>query len=37
MPKLKRPHRAHTDEWQMIKQYTLWPEQEVYEMLRPKS
>jgi hypothetical protein len=22
-------------DWQRIQQYTLWPEQKVYEMLRP--
>lgn len=35
MPKRKRPRRERTDDWQEIKQYTLWPEQEVYERLRP--
>lgn len=35
MPKIKRPRREHTEDWHQIKQYTLWPEQEVYELLRP--
>ena len=35
MPKRKRKRRARTHEWQEIQQYTLWPEQEVYERLRP--
>ncbi len=35
MPKIKRPRREHTENWHQIKQYTLWPEQEVYELLRP--
>ncbi len=25
----------HTEDWQTIKQYTLWPEQTAYELLRP--
>lgn len=33
MPKRQRRERTH--EWQEIQQYTLWPEQEVYERLRP--
>jgi len=35
MPRSKRPRREHTHDWQRIKQYTLWPEQKVYELLRP--
>src|SRR6266568_4349728 len=35
MPRSKRPQRERTHEWQRIQQYTLWPEQKVYEMLRP--
>lgn len=35
MPKVARPRREPTHEWQQIKQYTLWPEQEVYELVRP--
>jgi transposase len=31
----KRPRRERTDDWQKIQQYTLWPEQKVYELLRP--
>lgn len=33
MPKRKR--RARTHEWQEIEQQTLWPEQAVYERIRP--
>ncbi len=35
MPRSKRPRRERTDDWQKIQQYTLWPEQKVYELLRP--
>jgi hypothetical protein len=35
MPGLKRNRRKRTDEWASIKQYTLWPEQELYEAIRP--
>ncbi len=35
MPSRKRLRRERTHEWQKIQQYTLWPEQEVYERLRP--
>lgn len=35
MPANKRPRRERTDNWQEIQQYTLWPEQKVYELLRP--
>lgn len=35
MPANKRPRRERTDDWQKIQQYTLWPEQEAYELLRP--
>jgi transposase len=35
MPANKRPRRERTDDWQHIQQYTLWPEQKVYELLRP--
>ncbi len=35
MPARKRKRRERTYEWQEIKQYTLWPEQEMYERLRP--
>lgn len=35
MPKRKRVQREHTEDWQTIRQYTLWPEQTAYELLRP--
>jgi hypothetical protein len=35
MPANNRPRRERTDDWQKIQQYTLWPEQKVYELLRP--
>ena len=35
MPRSKRPRRERTHDWQKIQQYTLWPEQKVYELLRP--
>ncbi len=35
MPAHKRKRRERTHEWQDIQQATLWPEQEVYERLRP--
>src|SRR6266566_8161870 len=35
MPSPKRSRRERTDEWQSIKQWTLWPEQELYEAIRP--
>jgi len=35
VPKRKRVQREHTEEWQTIRQYTLWPEQTAYEFLRP--
>ena len=35
MPTRKRKRRERTHDWQEIQQYTLWPEQEVYERLRP--
>jgi len=35
MPARKRKRRARTHDWQEIKQYTLFPEQEHYERLRP--
>lgn len=35
MPKRKRVQREHTEDWQTIQQYTLWPEQTAYELLRP--
>jgi hypothetical protein len=35
MPTRKRKRRERTHDWQEIQQATLWPEQEVYERLRP--
>lgn len=35
MPPAKRSRRERTDEWSQIKQWTLWPEQELYEAIRP--
>ena len=35
MPGPKRARRERTDEWASIQQWTLWPEQELYEQLRP--
>jgi hypothetical protein len=35
MPTRKRKRRERTHEWKEIQQYTLWPEQEVYERIRP--
>src|SRR6266581_4774477 len=34
-PKEKRPRIARTNDWQTIKQRSLWPEQVTYEMIRP--
>src|SRR6266567_829419 len=35
MPGPKRIRRERTEEWASIKQWTLWPEQELYEAIRP--
>ncbi len=35
MPAPKRVRRERTDTWESIQQWTLWPEQELYEQLRP--
>ena len=35
MPGPKRVRQERTDEWASIKQRTLWPEQELYEQIRP--
>jgi hypothetical protein len=35
MPGPKRNRRERTDEWASVKQWTLWPEQELYEQIRP--
>ena len=34
MPQPKLSRRERTDEWESIKQWTLWPEQELYEQIR---
>ena len=36
MPGPKRNRRERTDEWASIKQWTIWPEQELYEAIRPR-
>lgn len=33
MPQRKRKQREHTEDWQIIKQYTLFSEQQAYELL----
>jgi putative transposase len=35
MPGPKRSRHERTDEWASIQQWTLWPEQELYEQIRP--
>ena len=35
MPSPKRHRRERTDEWAKIQQWALWPEQELYEQIRP--
>src|SRR5215470_1343934 len=35
MPIPKRSRRERTEEWQSIQQWSLWPEQELYEQIRP--
>jgi len=35
MPPPKRNRRERTQEWVSIQQWTLWPEQELYEQIRP--
>jgi len=35
MRRPNRPRRERTHDWQKIQQYTLWPEQQLYEKLRP--
>src|SRR5207248_1388339 len=35
MPGPKRHRGERTDEWASIKQWTFWPEQELYEQIRP--
>ncbi len=35
MPAPKRTRRERTETWESIQQWTLWPEQELYEQIRP--
>jgi hypothetical protein len=35
LPSPKRARRERTDEWAKIQQWTLWPEQTLYEEIRP--
>src|SRR5437660_7766668 len=35
MPGPKRSRRERTHDWEQIQQRTLWPEQELYEQIRP--
>lgn len=35
MPSPKRERRERTHEWEAIQQRTLWPEQQLYEAIRP--
>ncbi len=35
MPGPKRSRRERTEEWAKIQQWTLWPEQELYEQIHP--
>jgi hypothetical protein len=35
MPGPKRSRRERTEKWQDIQQWTLWPEQELYEQIGP--
>jgi putative transposase len=35
MPEPKRVRREPTSEWASLKQWMLWPEQELYEQIRP--
>ena len=35
MPAPKRARRERTETWESIQQWTLWPEQELYEQIRP--
>jgi hypothetical protein len=35
MPRSRRERRERTHDWQQIQQYTLWPEQQLYERIRP--
>src|SRR5882762_2066078 len=35
MSRKRRVRRERTHDWQQVEQYTLWPEQKAYELLRP--
>ena len=35
MPPPKRPRCEPTDDWEQLRLFVGWPEQETYEMLRP--
>jgi hypothetical protein len=35
VPRSRRERRERTHDWQQIQQYTLWPEQQLYEKIRP--
>src|SRR6266852_3696040 len=35
MPPPKRSRRERTDEWESVRQWMLWEEQELYEQIRP--
>jgi len=35
VPRIKRERRERTQDWQHIQQYTIWPEQQLYEKIRP--
>lgn len=38
MPRSRRERRERTHDWQQIQQYTLWPEQKLYEgLLGPQA
>jgi len=35
VPRSRRERRERTHDWQQIQQYALWPEQQLYEKIRP--
>jgi hypothetical protein len=35
MPRTRHPSHERTHDWQQIQRWTLWPEQKLYELLRP--
>src|SRR5258708_40363792 len=35
MPKAKRERRERTDNWELVQQWCRWPEQRLYERIRP--